>query len=124
MKITLPNGVVLEGRGNELAGVLKRFNVSLPTKGTNWLITEAPVPAPANPLGSQPSDPQDAQPSDSELIRAEVRSKTLPRLRDEGQYPGDPKVYVPILKDLAQRYDVTYNTVMASWRKCWKVIPA
>ncbi len=101
---------------------MKRLNISLPTKGTNWLITEAPVPA--NLLGPQPSDPQDSQPSNSELIRAEVRSKTLPRLRDEGQYPGDPKVYVPILKDLAQRYGVTYGTVMASWRKCWKVIPA
>ena len=118
MKVTLPNGVVFEGQGREVASLLRR----LPIKGTNWLITEAPVPA--NLLGPQPSDPQDSQPSNSELIRAEVRGKILPRLRDEGQYPGDPKVYVPILKDLAQRYDVTYNTVMASWRKCWRVIPA
>ncbi|MDG7010282.1 MAG: hypothetical protein JRN43_01935 [Nitrososphaerota archaeon] len=122
MKITLPNGVVLEGRGNELAGVLKRLNISLPTKGTNWLITEAPVPA--NPLGPQPSDPQDAQPSNSGLIRAEVRGKILPRLRDEGKYPGDPNVYIPILKDLAQRHGVTYGTAKASWVKCWKVVPA
>lgn len=123
MKVTLPNGVVFEGRGSEVASLLHRLNISLPAKGTNWLIIDAPVPADSQ--GPQPSAPQDLPSnSNSELIRIEVRSKVLPRLRDEGQYPGDPKVYVPILKDLAQRYEVTYNTVMASWRKCWKVVPA
>jgi hypothetical protein len=122
MKISLPNGVVLEGRSNELAGILKRLNVSLPTKGTNnWMITEGP--GPVDFRGQQPGDSQDQQ-STSALIRAEVRTRILPRLKEEGKHPGDPSVYIPVLNDLAQRHGVTYNTVMASWRKCWKVLPA
>ncbi|MDG6961588.1 MAG: hypothetical protein JRN25_04760 [Nitrososphaerota archaeon] len=104
-----------------MASLLRRLNISLPTKGTNWMITE-PASEGIQILGVDPN----AQPIEltaSERIRAEVRSKVLPKLREAGQYPGDPKVYVPILKDLAQRYKVDYNTVMASWRKCWKVVP-